>query len=53
MGTLILLLACGAVFFYRVADYEHLSPFLWSLASVGITAIGFFLGSGLGVGGDQ
>jgi hypothetical protein len=37
--NLALLIAVGgAIFFFRVADYEHLSPWVWVLASVGLSA---------------
>ena len=36
-----------AILFYRAADYERMSPWAWTAASLGVTAILLFLGSGL------
>jgi len=37
---------CGAVLFYRVAYAEHLSPWVWSVASLGLTLALGQLGAG-------
>lgn len=39
-------IAC-AVLFFRAADYERMSPWAWSIASLGLTAILAFRGAGI------
>lgn len=39
MAVTLLVGVAAAVLFYRVADHERMSPLLWSVASLGITAI--------------
>jgi hypothetical protein len=46
MPILLLLTVAFAAFFYRVADYERLSPFVWGLASVAVTGIVVMIGFG-------
>lgn len=37
MGLSVLIGVAFAVLFYRAAEYEHLSPFTWVLASIALT----------------
>lgn len=46
MNMMLLIGACGAVLFYRVAYSEHLSPWVWSVASLGLTLALGQLGAG-------
>ena len=46
MNMTLLIGICGAVLFYRVAYVEHLSPWMWSVASLGLTLGLGLLGSG-------
>ncbi|MCE2942328.1 MAG: hypothetical protein ACK53A_02645 [Gemmatimonadota bacterium] len=48
MGTFSLILVCGIVFFYRVADYERLSGWLWGVASAALTVALSLMGAGTG-----
>ena len=41
-------LAC-AIFFYRAAEYERMSPWLWVVASVGLAILVALLTSGIGM----
>ena len=46
MNMTLLVGVCGAVLFYRVAYAEHLSPWMWGVASVGVTIALGALGAG-------
>lgn len=46
MPIVLLLIVAFAAFFYRVAAYERLSPFVWGLASVCVTGAVALLGLG-------
>ena len=46
MNMMLLIGVCGAVLFYRAAYAEHLSPWMWSVASLGLTLALGQLGAG-------
>ena len=37
MNVSLLIAVCGAVLFFRVAQYERMSPWAWGVASLGLT----------------
>jgi hypothetical protein len=39
MNMALLIAICGAVFFFRVGQYERMSPWAWSIASFGLTML--------------
>ena len=41
-------IAC-TVLFFRAADYERMSPWTWSVASLGTSAILLLRGAGIGI----
>ncbi|MEX2179288.1 MAG: hypothetical protein WD801_11290 [Gemmatimonadaceae bacterium] len=48
MPTLTLLVGlASAIAFFRAAQYERMSPLLWTVASLGLTLVASFLVSGV------
>lgn len=43
----LLFLVAFAALFYRAADYERLNPFIWAVASLGITGVMMLRGAAI------